>query len=309
MKSPLRNATLRQLQIFMLAAEHESYIRAAEQLHLTQPAVSMQLKRLAEMAGVDLFAKDGRDLKLTSAGKKLLPFVRQITQTIREAGEELDAIKGARHGEIKLGMVTTSQYFSASLITEFNKQYPDIDVDVIIANRRDILKQLENNEIDLAIMGRTPRRINVIAEKFYDHPYVVIAPKSHYLSKRSSISAEQLKGESFLVRETGSGTRTLLDIFLAKHNLRPPKIREFTYNEAIKQGVMSGMGIALISAHTIHLEKTIKLLSILEVEDMPIMRDWYILHLESKILNPAIEAFKHFMQQDAPKHMAKIFSF
>jgi DNA-binding transcriptional LysR family regulator len=308
MKDTLRNATLRQLQIFMVAAEYESYARAAETLYLTQPAVSMQMKRLAEMAETDLFVKSGRELKLTSAGKTLLPYVRQITQTIREAGEELDAIKGARHGQIKLGMVTTTQYFSPRLITEFNKQYPEIELDIVIANRRDIVNKLENNEIDLAIMGRTPRRVPVTAERFYDHPYVIIAPKSHYLSKQQVINPEHLTGESFLVRENGSGTRLLLDNFFTEHNIHPPKIYEFTNNESIKQGVMAGMGLAIISAHTIQLEKTIKLLSILDIDTMPIMREWYILHLTSKVLSPAGIAFQQFMQNQAPKHMSNIFS-
>ncbi|MFT7386939.1 MAG: DNA-binding transcriptional LysR family regulator [Candidatus Endobugula sp.] len=308
MKDALKNATLRQLQIFMVAAENESYARAAETMHLTQPAVSMQMKRLAEMAETDLFFKSGRELKLTSAGKTLLPYVRQITQTIREAGEELDAIKGARHGEIRLGMVTTTQYFSPRLIIEFNKQYPEIELDVFIANRRDIVQKLENNEIDLAIMGRTPRRVAVTANKFYDHPYVVIAPKSHYLARQRVINPEHLTGESFLVRENGSGTRLLLNDFFTEHDIHPPKIHAFSSNESIKQGVMAGMGLAIISAHTIQLEKTVKLLSILDVDTMPIMHEWYILHLTSKVLSPADIAFQQFMQTQAPKHMDDIFS-
>ncbi|MFT6221290.1 MAG: DNA-binding transcriptional LysR family regulator [Candidatus Endobugula sp.] len=307
-RDTLRNATLRQLQIFMVAAEHESYARAAESLYLTQPAVSMQMKRLAEMAQIDLFVKSGRELKLTSAGKTLLPYVRQITQTIREAGEELDAIKGARHGQVKVGMVTTTQYFSPRLTCEFNKQYPEIELDVVIANRRDIINKLEANEIDLAIMGRSPRRVSVIAERFFDHPYVIIAPKSHYLAKQQLINPNHLKGETFLVRENGSGTRLLLDNFFTEYNVNPPKLHEFTNNESIKQGVMAGMGLAIISAHTIHLEKTIKLLSVLDIDTMPIMRDWYILHLSTKVLSPAAVAFKQFIDTQAPRHMSNIFS-
>ncbi len=308
MKEALRNATLRQLQIFMIAAEHESYARAASQLHLTQPAISMQMKRFSEMVEVDLFVKDGRELKLTSAGKTLLPYVRQISQTLREASEELDAIKGARHGLVKLGMVTTSQYFSPRLIMEFNKHYPEIELEVTIANRRDISTKLESNEIDLAIMGRPPRQISVNAEQFYQHPYVVIAAKSHYLAKQSAITAEQLKGEAFLVRENGSGTRLLLDTYFIENNLVPPKLYEFTNNESLKQGVMAGMGLAIISAHTIHLESSIKLLSVLDLNEMPIMCDWYVLHLSNKILSPATEAFKQFMKGRAPSYMNCIFN-
>lgn len=307
-KEVLRNATLRQLQIFMVAAEHESYAQAASELHLTQPAVSMQMKRLAEMAEVDLFVKSGRDLKLTSAGKTLLPFIRKITQTLREAGEELDAIKGVRHGEVRLGLVTTSQYFSPRLIMEFNKIYPEIEIEMTIGNQREIVSGLDNNELDLAIMGRPPRRLSVTVEKFYDHPYVIIAPKSHYLAKHTNITAEALKGETFLMRENGSGTRLLLDYFFTENSLVPPKLYEFPSNESIKQGVIAGMGLAIISAHNIDLEKSIKLLAVLDLNSMPIMRDWYILHLSNQTLSPAVEAFKAFIQMRAPNLMKHMFS-
>ncbi|MEE4244287.1 MAG: LysR substrate-binding domain-containing protein [Kangiellaceae bacterium] len=307
-KEALRNVTFRQLQIFLMAAEHESYAKAADLLHLTQPAVSMQMKRLAEMAEVDLFVKSGRELRLTSAGKTLLPYVRQITQTLKEAGEEIDAIKGVRHGSVKVGMVTTTQYFSPGLIMAFNKRYPEIELDVTIANRRDIVSKLEENELDVAIMGRPPRGLEVNSEKFYDHPYVMIAPKSHYLARQRAISAKQLQGETFLVRENGSGTRLLLEHYLLEYNLVPPKFIQFARNESIKQGVMAGMGLAIISAHTIHLEKSINLLQVLDVEEMPIMRDWYVLHLQSRMLSPAAEAFKSFMQADAPNLLDGMFA-
>lgn len=308
MKDALRNVTLRQLQIFMIAAEHESFARAAELLHLTQPAISMQMKRLAEMLGVDLFAKDGRDLKLTLSGQALLPYVRQVAQTLQEAAEEIDAINGLRHGRVRLGMVTTTQYFSPRLTTEFKKQFPEIELHITIANRRNIVSKLELNEIDLAIMGRTPSRLSVDAADFYEHPYVIIAPQLHPLANKTKIAPEALQSESFLARESGSGTRMILDRFFIKHELNQPRIQEFSSNESIKQGVMAGMGLAVISAHTIHLERQAGLLSVLDVHTMPTLRTWYILNLQNKTLSPSVQAFKQFMIEQAPGFMQSIFA-
>jgi len=308
MKEALRNVTLRQLQIFMVAAEHESFAKAADILHLTQPAVSMQMKRLAEMVGIPLFAKSGRDLRLTLAGRSLLPYVRRMTQTLREAGEELDAINGLRHGHVKIGMVTTTQYFSPRLTAEFQKQHPEIQLDLTIANRRRIINKLESNEIDLAIMGRTPKRLEVNPTEFFEHPYVVVAGPSHPLSKKKNISPQDLNSESFLVRESGSGTRMIFDHFFIKNELKQPSIQEFSSNESIKQGVMAGLGLAVISAHTIHLERQADLLKVLNIKAMPAMRTWCILHLSNKVLSPSAEAFKQFMQTQAPGYMKSIFS-
>ena len=308
MKEALRNVTLRQLQIFMVAAEHESFAKAAEILHLTQPAVSMQMKRLAEMVGIPLFAKSGRDLRLTLAGRSLLPYVRRMTQTLREAGEELDAINGLRHGQVKIGMVTTTQYFAPRLTAEFQKQHPEIQLDITIANRRRIINKLESNEIDVAIMGRTPKRLEVNAVEFFEHPYVVVASPSHSLVSKRSLAPEQLANESFLVREPGSGTRMIFDHFFIKNEAKHPNVQEFSSNESIKQAVMAGMGIAVISAHTIHLEKQAQVMSVLNVKNMPVMQAWLLLHLSNKVLSPSAEAFKQFMQAQAPGYMKSIFA-
>ncbi len=307
MKEALRNVTLRQLQIFMVAAEHESFAKAADILHLTQPAVSMQMKRLAEMIGMALFAKSGSDLRLTLAGRSLLPYVRRMTQTLREAGEELDAINGLRHGQVKIGMVTTAQYFSPRLTAEFQKQHPEIQLDITIANRRRIIDKLESNDIDVAIMGRTPKRLDVSTAEFFEHPYVIIASPSHPLVGEKNIAPADLASETFLVREPGSGTRMLFDHIFLTNELKPPNTQEFSSNESIKQSVIAEMGLAIISAHTIHLETQANLLAVLHVKTMPVMRAWFLLHLSNKVLSPAADAFKQFMQTKAPGHMKTIF--
>ncbi len=307
MQDSLKNVTLRQLQIFLVAAENESYAQAAQVLHLSQPAVSMQMKRLMEMVGVKLFTKEGRCLRLTHAGKMLLPHVRQLMQKLNEASEDLGAIKGWRKGRVKIGMVTTTQYFSPRLITEFKKQHPEIEFDLTIANRQNIVNKLKRNEIDLAIMGRTPKSLEVDAEEFYKHPYVVIASPEHPLSKQKEVTAEQLLQQQFLAREEGSGTRMMLEHFFIKHDLNQPELLDFYSNESIKQAVMVNMGLAFISAHTIHLEQKSQLLSILDVKSMPTLTSWFILNLSNRTLNPATSAFKEFIKTHGSNYMDEVF--
>ncbi len=307
MHESLRNVTLRQLQIFLVAAENESFLHAAEILHLTQPAVSMQMKRLAEMVGTPLFIKNGRNLRLTNAGEALIPYLRQINQTLKEASEELYDIKKSRQGKIRIGMVTTTQYFSPRLMAEFKKLHPEIEVEIAIANRKNIIKKLENNEIDLAIMGRTPKRLQVITEEFYEHPYVIIASPENPLAQEKNIPASRLFDEMILAREPGSGTRIILEQFFASHEMDTPELQEFNSNESIKQAVMANMGVAFISAHTIHLETSTQLLSILDVDGMPNMKSWFVTYLKNRHLSPAASAFKLFIKENASKLMDRIF--
>jgi DNA-binding transcriptional LysR family regulator len=307
MKDPLRHASLKQLKIFAIAVEQQSFARAAEILHLSQPAVSMQMSRLAEGVGLELFEKSGRNQRVTRAGEILYPYVKQVTQTLREAGEELDALKGARHGKIKVAMVTTSRYFAPKLVARFCELNPDIEIDFTIANRQTVIEKLENNQIDLAIMGRPPSRLGVVAEAFAEHPYVIIAAPDYPLVGKRRFSAQKLAGETFLAREAGSGTRMLMEHFFAENGIEVPVLQEVPSNESIKQAVMAGMGLALISKHTIGLEYQTGNITILNVRDMPILRTWYVLHLEGKSVNPIISAFKAFMLEQAPGFISDLF--
>ncbi len=307
MKDPLRHATLRQLQIFKTAAEHLSFAQTARELHLSQPAVSMQMHRFADSIGMELFEKRGRKQRLTRAGEALFPYVQRVIQTLREASEELDSLKGLKHGEVKVAMVTTARYFAPKLITQFREKFPDIDIDFSISNREKVIEKLENNQVDLAIMGRPPKRIPVKAEEFSSHPYVIIASPEHHLAGKKRLSPQKLMGEVFLAREPGSGTRMLMDHYLSENKLPLPPVREMTSNESIKQAVMAGMGLAFISKHTIGLECQTNNLKILNVIGLPILRTWYVLHLSSKPISPATEAFKTFMCKEAPLSIKRIF--
>ncbi len=307
MQDAMRQATLRQLQIFLVAAEHSSFTRAAEILHLSQPAVSMQMTQFAESLGIALFEKRGRNLVLTQAGETLLPFIRRIAQTLREASDAIDALQGLRQGHIKIALVTTTRYFAPRLTTQFRHQHPEIELEVFIANRESVIAQLESNAVDLAIMGRPPAHLPVTAQPFAKHPHGVIAPPDHPLAHKKRLLPQKLSTQPFLFREAGSGTRSAMNDYFTEHGLNPPMVQEMTSNESIKQAVMAGMGLAFISLHTISLEQQTGHLVLLDVKGLPVMRTWYVVHLASKSLSPAAAAFKKFMLTEAPSHMESLF--
>jgi DNA-binding transcriptional LysR family regulator len=306
MSDPLRHATLRQLKIFLTAVEHSSFVRAASVLHLTPPAVSMQMSQLAQGVGQTLFEKRGRRLVLTRAGETLLPYAERVANTLREAGEAIDALQGLRRGKITIGVVTTTRYFAPRLIAQFRSQHPDIELDVDIADREALIVRLENNHLDLAIMGRPPTHLAVVAEVFAKHPHGIVAPPDHPLAGGRRLGPKRLAKEPFIARESGSGTRHAMEQFFTTHSLNPPIVHTMTSNESIKQAVMAGMGLAFISLHTISLEHQTGHLVLLDVKGLPMVRDWYVLHLAHKSLSPAATAFKAFVHAQGPAYMARL---
>jgi DNA-binding transcriptional LysR family regulator len=300
MPEPLRHATLRQLQIFLAAAQSSSFARAAETLHLTQPAVSMQMGQLADSLGIALFEKRGRNLVLTRAGQTLVPYVERVAQTLREAGEAIDALQGLRHGSLRIALVTTTSYFAPRLVAQFRAQHPQIELDVSIADRERVIAQLESNHVDLAIMGRPPTHLHLVAEPFAKHPHGIIAPPTHPLAGKTRIAPSKLADQPFLAREPGSGTRHAMDRYFAEHGLNPPVLQEITSNDSIKQAVMAGMGLAFISLHTVSLEHQTGHLVLLDVKGLPVVREWFVLHLANASLSPSAAAFKQFVHAQAP---------
>lgn len=303
--SALRYATLRQLQIFLAATEHGSFAQAAQALHLSPPAVSMQMSQLAQSLGVALFEKRGRQVVLTTAGKTMRPYVEQIAQTLREAIEALDALQGLRDGNLRIGIVTTTRYFAPRLIAQFRAQHPGIALEVNIANREAIIAQLDNNQVDLAIMGRPPTHLPLVSEVFAKHPHGIIAAPTHPLASKHRLTPKRLASEPFIARELNSGTRHVMEQFFSEHQLTPPIVQEMSSNESIKQAVMAGMGLAFISLHTVQLEHQTGHLALLDVKGLPVMRDWYVLHRSQKAVSPAMSAFKAFVHDQGPSYMAQ----
>jgi LysR family transcriptional regulator, low CO2-responsive transcriptional regulator len=291
----IRNLTLRQLQIFASAASHVSFARVAEELHLTQPAVSMQIKQLEGAIGLPLFERRGRGLALTEAGEKLAHHAKRILGELRDANDTLESLKGAHTGSITVGLISTAKYFAPKLLARYSEQFPEVEVRFVVGNRENLLKLLLDYGIDLAIMGRVPSNLDAVSEPLATHPHVIIAPTGHPLRNATQFDMHELRNEVFLLREQGSGTRTVAEEMFRHHLFKPAKEVTLGSNEAIKQAVMAGMGISLLSLHTLLLELRAGEISVLDANGTPIVRTWHIVHMAAKRLSPACASFRSFM--------------
>ncbi len=291
--------TLRQLQVFEKVASHLNYSRAAEQLYLSQPAVSMQIKQLEAHIGLPLFEQMGKKIFLTEAGRELFHYSRTITQQLTEMEAVFNAMKGLGQGRLTLSVVNTANYFTPQLLAKFCRRYPGINVNLQVANRDAVLKQLADNSTDLAIMGQPPDSMDVSAESFLENPLVVIAAPDHPLAKLKRVKFVRLAEETFLSREPGSGTRSAMERVFAEHKIQPHISMEMETNEAIKQAVQAGMGLGILSLHSIELELETRRLALLNVEHFPLLRHWYVVHRSNKRLSGAALAFKDFLLTEA----------
>jgi DNA-binding transcriptional LysR family regulator len=303
--SPMKHVTLRQLRIWSLVAEHLSFSKAARELHLTQPAVSIQVKQLQESAGVPLFEHIGKKLYLTDAGRELARHAAGMTDLLRAAEETLALHRGVTGGVVRIGVVSTAKYFAPSMLAQFTRLHPDVRLNLSVANREDIIRLLGDNAIDLAIMGRPPRNLRTVASPFAKHPLVIIAAAEHPLAGRRRIPLAQLEDETFLMRESGSGTRMSMEKTFRERGLRYRAGMEISSNETIKQAVMAGLGIAFLSVHTVGLELGAGKLAVLDVEGLPVMRDWFVIHLKDKRLTPVAGALKDFLLANGAKIIEK----
>ncbi len=289
--------TLRQLKVFKTVARLLSFTRAAAELHLTQPAVSMQIKQLENSVGLPLFEQLGKKIYLTAAGRELFQYARNIFQQLGEMEQVLEQMKGIQTGRLDISVATTANYFTTRLLAEFNQRYSNITIKLDVTNRRALLRQLEQNEKDLVIMGRPPEQMELVAEPFMDNPLVIIAAPDHPLSRVKNIPLRQLQSEIFVVREQASGTRSAMERFFSKRKITLNTGMEMTSNEAIKQAVEAGLGLGIVSIHTVKRELEAKYLVTLNVEEFPILRRWYVVHQRGKRLSPAAQIFREFILQ------------
>ncbi|OUR72797.1 LysR family transcriptional regulator [Methylophaga sp. 41_12_T18] len=293
------NITLRQLQIFESVAKNLSYTRAAELLYLTQPAVSMQIKQLESEVAMPLFERMGKSLFLTEAGDELLIYARNISQQLNEVSEVLDELKGSQRGRLNIAVATTATSFSLKLLGEFYKRFPGANITLDVTNRASLLKHLENNTIDMVIMGQPPQGLDVEAESFMDNPLVVVAPKNHELAGKSNIPLKMLERETFIMREHGSGTRIAMERFFEESGYSISSVMEMSSNEAINQAVEAGLGLGIVSRDTLALKLALGHLQILDIESFPIMRHWYLVHRKGKRFTALMSAFKNLVQDEA----------
>jgi DNA-binding transcriptional LysR family regulator len=299
--NPNRSATLRQLKIFEAVARLLSYSRAAEELHLTQPAVSTQIRLLEEHAGVVLLEQLGKKIYLTPAGAEMLRHSRIIMSQVREATSAMTDFKGIVGGTLNVAAISTADYFFPRLLANFAKQYDNIKLKLQVHNREQLLQDLHHNLIDMAIMARPPNDAEFIQTPFAPHPYVVIAAPDHPLAKRKKIPLHSLVDQAFIVRERGSDTwNSMKEHLLDK--LPSYKVgMEIASTEAIKQAVMGGMGIGFLSAHTVSLELQTKHLIVLDIEHYPVQLQWHVIQHKDKKLPIVAEAFKQFLIEDGAR--------
>ena len=289
------NFTFRQLKLFESVARNLSFTRASEELYLTQPAVSTQIKQLEVEVGTPLFERLGKKIYLTEAGRELYEFSRSIAQKFSDVSNALDEMKGIKRGHLNIAVTSTAKYFAPYLIAAYCKQHSGISVNLDVTNREALLHQLTDNIPDMAIMGNPPEGMDLVANSFMSNPLVVIAPLDHPLAHGGRIPLQKLLKESFIVREQGSGTRTAVERFLEERGLKITATMEMSGNEAIKHAVMAGLGLGIVSIHTLDMELTLKRIVVLNVEGFPVLKDWYVVHRSGKRFSAAAQAFKEFV--------------
>ncbi|MET0028914.1 MAG: LysR family transcriptional regulator [Candidatus Thiodiazotropha sp.] len=293
------HTTLRQLKVFQVVAEHLNYTRAAKALHLTQPAVSMQVKQLEEAVGLPLFEQAGKKILLSEAGREIYQYARTIFQTFEEMEEVIASLKGLGTGHLNIAVASTVNYFAPRLLAAFARSYPGIDLHLDVTNRQRLMGLLKSNHIDIVLMGLPPEDIDLEYEPFMENPLVVIAPPGHPLEGVSRVPVQRLKDEVFIMREEGSGTRLAMERFFAEQHIEISAGMQMTRNEAIKQAVRAGMGLSVVSTHTIELEVETGRLVILDIEGFPLQRHWYLVHRKNKRLSPSARAFVEFVLAEA----------
>jgi DNA-binding transcriptional LysR family regulator len=291
----MRQATVRQLQVFVEAARILSFARVAERLHLTPAAVSFQIKQLESITGFALFERIGKKVTLTDAGRMFLGYADMVIKALGDADQMLTSLKGLKGGRVTVGLVSTAMYVMPHILARFRALHPDVTIRLVDGNRREIVSSLTKGDIDLALMGRPPEGLDIEAQAFAPNPTVIIAAPSHRLAGRKSIAVAELAGEAFVFREDGSGTRALLEDFFGSHSFNPNIAMTSGSNETIKQAVVAGMGIAGISRHTIGIELGLGLLKVLPVEGLPLMRTWFVAHRRRMPLMPLHETLRNFI--------------
>lgn len=301
----MKTVTFRQLRVFTEVARHLSFVRAAEALHLTPPAVTMQVKELESAIELPLFDRDGRKVSLTTAGEYFLVYAKRLLGTLKDADDAMARFRKLEQGALNIGMVSTAKYFVPPLLMRFREEHPGVDLKMqVCGNREQLVQLLQHGEVDIAIMGRPPKEMATRAEPFAGHPHVFVAPPQHPILRVGHPPVSALAPHGLIVREAASGTRALMDRFFQNHRVEPRVAMEMPSNETIKQAVMAGMGMSFLSLHTLGLELECERLVIVHVEDTPIVRTWNIVHMQSKILSPAAEALRYFFLEHGEAYLS-----
>ena len=303
----MKNATFRQLRVFSEVARQLSFAKAARALHLTPPAVTMQVRELEGHVGMPLFDRSGRSVTLTTAGEYMLVYTRKMLATLKDAEDTAARLLKLEVGTLTIGMVSTAKYFLPHLLAQFRREHEGIEIRLAVGNREQLVRMLHANEVDIAIMGRPPKELATRAEPFAAHPHVFVAPVGHPLTQAGPLMPEALRDQGFILREEGSGTRAALEKFLLQARVEPRVTMEMASNETIKQAVIAGMGLSFLSLHTLGLELDNRLIALLPIEGAPVVRAWNVVHTLAKLLSPAAEAFRYFVLEHGEDYLREHF--
>jgi DNA-binding transcriptional LysR family regulator len=291
--------TLRQLQCFSAVARNLSYTRAAEELHLTQPAVSMQIRQLEQQAGLALTEQLGKQVYLTEAGEEVHRYAKSILHQVEEMDDVLDKLKGFAGGRLRIAAISSANYFAPKLLGTFHQRFPDVSVSMDVTNQTSVVKQVIDNEVDMAIMGQPPSQANLEAVAFMDNPLIIVAPPDHRLAVRKRIALKELEKEVFLTREPGSGTRGAMRRFFREQKLKLTTGMEMGSLSGIKQGVQAGLGLGLLPRGAVEVELMLGRLVELKIKGLPIPRHWYVVLQKGKRLSLAAEEFRLLLTDEA----------
>jgi len=297
--------TLRQLQCFSAVARHLSYTRAAEELHLTQPAVSMQIRQLEQQTGMAVTEQLGRQIYLTEAGKEVHRYAKAILQQVEEVKDVLDKLKGLAGGHLRIAAISSANYFAPKLLGTFHQRFENVTVSMDVTNQKAVLQRVVDNEVDMAIMGQPPDETQFDAIAFMENPLIIVASPGHRLSKHKRIALKELEKEVFLTREPGSGTRGAMHRFFRQHKLKLTTGMEMGSLSGIKQGVQAELGLGLLPRGAVEVELMLGRLVELEIRDLPIQRHWYVVLHKDKRLSAAAEAFKKILIEEAVALLAE----
>ncbi|MGB8988774.1 MAG: LysR family transcriptional regulator [Candidatus Sulfotelmatobacter sp.] len=290
------NLTFKQLEAVYEVSRSRTIIKAAEVLHVTPAALTSRIKLLENDLGLALFDRTGNRLRLTDAGREAAAAAARIQRGISDLADTLESMKGLHGGRVRFGAVSTAKYYAPHLIAAFLRDHSRVDLNLVVGNRAETVESLRNYDIDIALMGRPPADFGAVSQPFGPHPYVMISSRDHPLARRKLISKAEIAKEKFIVREPGSGTRNIFEYFFNAQLLPPPKVMiEMGSNETIKQAVMAGLGISLISAHTTAAEIESGRVVGLKIEGLPIVRQWFVVRRSDRDLPPAGRALWNFI--------------
>ncbi len=302
----LKHATLHQLKVFEEVARSGSFTKAAEEMFLSQPTVSQQIKQLTKAVGIPLFEQIGKRIYLTEAGKEVLSACKDISEKMSQLEMTLADLKGLKQGNLRLAVITTAKYFVPRLLGQFRHRYPGIKIALQVTNRKQVLDRLSENVDDLYILGQPPEGLDINLRPILENALVAIAPSNHPLAGEKNISLQRLAQEPFIIREAGSGTRMAVEQFFAENRVEINVEMEIGSNEAIKHAIVGGLGVSVLSRHVLALEGTKGLLTILDVEGFPIQRHWYIVYPSTKQLSVVASTFLEYLLNEGKQMIAKI---